>query len=447
MKSARVSIIGLGYVGLSTGVCLSSRGIRVYGVDVDEVRLSSLRKGRAPFQEDGLGRLLASSVKKGTFRPAGDYDEAIANSEITFLAVGTPSMPDGSVDLGYLKSASEGVGKALAKKRGFHNVVVKSTAVPGTTQGPVRRWLEESSQKKCGEGFGLAANPEFLREGSAVADTFSPDAIVIGALTKRTGVALVSLFKTFYKKLPRVVLTSPANAELIKYAVNTFRATQLSFLNTLANVCSGIGGADIDEVADGFTAIAKADPRYLKAGLGFGGSCLPKDLRAIIAYCRQTGANPAVFEAALRFNEAQPTVAVQMTRELIGQLDKKKVAVLGLAFKANTDDVRESVAIRLVERLLSDGARVAVYDPKAMENAKRVLGDRVSYVDSARECIKDADCCVVATGWPEFARIRPLEFKQLMRNPAVMDGRRVLDARALRAAGVKCLTLGSWMGS
>jgi nucleotide sugar dehydrogenase len=443
LKPLRVSIVGLGYVGLSTGACLASRGITVYGVDVDEVKLKSIREGKVPFEEEGLEALLRASVKKGFFLPGSDYREAIENSEMTFLAVGTPSLGDGSIDLGYLKSASEAVGRELGKLSRLHHVVVRSTAVPGTTQKVVREALEKSSGKTCGKEFGLASNPEFLREGSAVKDTMHPDAIVIGAIDKRTEAALLSLYKKFYAKLPPVVSTSAANAELIKYAVNTFRATQLSFLNTFANLCSGIKGADIDEVAQGFTKIAKADPRYLKAGLGFGGSCLPKDLRALVAYCKQAGLSPEVLEATLGVNEMQPKVAVALARELVGILAKKKIAVLGLAFKANTDDVRESVAIRLVERLLSEGARVTVYDPKATGNAKKVLEDRVKYAESARECLRDAECCIVATGWPEFAKIGAQEFKQLMSNPAVLDGRRALDAAALRAGGVKCVTLGT----
>jgi UDPglucose 6-dehydrogenase len=443
LKSIRVSIVGLGYVGLSTGVCLAGRGIQVHGIDLDQAKLKSIREGSVPFVEEGLESLLKSSIRKGLFLPGSDYNEAIQSSEMTFLTVGTPSRPDGSIELAHLLSASAAVGRELAKKREFHHVVVKSTAVPGTTQGPVKKALEEASHKKCGEGFGLAANPEFLREGSAVADTFHPDAVVIGTLDKRTRAALVSLYRVFYKKLPPLVSTSPANAELIKYAVNTFRATQLSFLNTLANLCAGMGGSNIDEVALGFAAITKVDPRYLKAGLGFGGSCLPKDLRALVAFCKQAGVDPSLLEAALGVNEMQPRVAVKMARELVGALPKKKISVLGLAFKPNTDDVRESVAVRLAERLVSEGARVTVYDPKAMGNARRVLEQRVAYAESARECLKDSDCCIVATGWPEFAKISPMEFKQLMRNPAVVDGRRTLDAGALRAEGVRCLTVGS----
>jgi nucleotide sugar dehydrogenase len=443
LKPLRVSIVGLGYVGLSTGACLASKGITVYGLDVDEAKLKSIREGKVPFEEEGLEALLKASVKKGLFLPGTDYREAIENSEITFLAVGTPSLGDGSIDLGYLKSAAEAVGRELPKLSGFHHVVVRSTAVPGTTQKVVREALERSSGKICGKDFGLASNPEFLREGSAVKDTMHPDAIVIGAIDKRTETALLSLYKRFYGKLPPVVSTSAANAELIKYASNAFRATQLSFLNTFANLCAGIDGADVDEVARGLTKVVKADSRYLKAGLGFGGSCLPKDLRALVAYSKSLGTNSELLEATLSVNEMQPKVAVKMARELVGLLAKKKVAVLGLAFKARTDDVRESAAIRLVERLLSEGARVTVYDPKAMGNAKRVLEDRVNYAESARECLRDAECCVVATGWPEFAAIGAQEFKQLMRNPAVLDGRRAVDAVALRAGGVNCVAIGS----
>ena len=443
MAPLRVSIVGLGYVGLSTGACLASKGITVYGVDVDEAKLKSIREGNVPFEEEGLEVLLKRAVKKGIFLPGSDYREAIENSTMTFLAVGTPSLGDGSIDLGYLRSASEAVGKELAKVPRLHHVVVRSTAVPGTTQKVVKEALEASSGKKCGKDFGLASNPEFLREGSAVKDTMHPDAIVIGAVDKRTEAALLSLYKRFYTKMPAVVSTSPANAELIKYASNAFRATQLSFLNTFANLCTGIEGADIDEVALGLTKIIRADPRYLKAGLGFGGSCLPKDLRALVAYSKSSGSNPELLEATLSVNEMQPKVAANMARELVGVLAKKRVAVLGLAFKAQTDDVRESVAIRLVERLVSEGARVTVYDPKAMWNAKRVLQDRVYYAESARDCIKDQECCIVATDWPEFAKIGAEEFKQLMRNPSVLDGRRALDVAELRAGGVNVVSIGS----
>jgi UDPglucose 6-dehydrogenase len=443
LKRISVSIVGLGYVGLSTGVCLASRGIRVHGIDVDQAKIDSIRGGKVPFEEEGLEALLKSAVKKGLFLPGRDFRQAIQNSDITFLTVGTPSQADGSIDLGYLRSACKGVGQELRGKPGHHHIVVKSTAVPGTTQTVVKQELESSSGKKCGKDFGLASNPEFLREGSAVKDTMQPDAIVIGAVDKRTEGALLSLYKGFYKEMPPVVSTSPANAELIKYAVNTFRATQLSFLNTFANLCSSIEGASVDEVAQGFTAITKADPRYLKAGLGYGGSCLPKDLRALVAYSRRAGVNPVLLEAALSVNEVQPKVAIKMAQELIGTLHKKRVAVLGLAFKPNTDDVRESVAIRLVEGLLGEGAKVTVYDPKATGNAMRVLEQRVGYATGVRECIKGADCCIVATGWPEFANVEAREFRRLMRSPVVVDGRRILDEGAFRAEGVRFVTLGS----
>lgn len=443
MRTPAISVVGMGYVGLSTAVCLSHAGISVIGVEVDLEKLASIERGKIPFQEKGLDRMLDSSLTKGTFQVSSYYDQAVRDTSITFLTVGTPSRRDGSIDLSYLKSASTAVGKELAKTDKRHSIVVKSTAIPGTTEGLVRESLESSSGKKCGEGFGLAANPEFLREGSAVQDTLHPDAIVIGAVDAHSKAALLSLYRGFYSKLPPVISTTPANAELIKYAVNTFRATQLSFLNTIANVSQGVAGADVDEVAKGLSAITKADPRYLKAGLGYGGSCLPKDLRALIAHARQAGSNPELLEAALHMNETQPEVAIKMARDLVGELSGKRVAVLGLAFKAGTDDVRESVAIKLVEGLLLQGATVTVYDPAAMDNARKILNRSVEYARTDKECLTGADCAIVATNWEQFAKLRPGDLKKIMRTPAVVDGRRLLDAGRLQAAGIKLKTIGT----
>lgn len=438
-----VSVVGLGYVGLSTAACFADAGVRVIGVDVDEKKLRRLERGDLPFREEGLDKMLRSSVRRGTFRVSADHGEAVRESSITFLTVGTPSLPDGRIDLSYVLAAAGGVAKALAAKKGRHNVVVKSTVVPGTTEGPVLETLERLSGKRCGSGFGLASNPEFLREGQAVRDTLHPDAIVLGPVDPGSKRALLSLYRAFYRKLPPVVSTTPANAELIKYAVNSFRATQLSFLNTFANLCHGVPGADIDQVAAGLSRLTGADPRYLKAGLGFGGSCFPKDLRAVIAYARGAGASPDLLESTLRVNEGQPSVAIEMAKGMTGEMAGKLVAVLGLAFKAGTDDVRESVAIRLVERLLDQGAKVRVYDPAAMENARRLLGERVDYATSARGCISGADCAFVATEWPEFARIRPVEVRRLMRDAAIVDGRRLLASGALGKEGVKVRAMGT----
>jgi len=436
-----VSVVGLGYVGLTTAVCFASSGIRVTGVEADAAKLASISKGRVPFHEPGLDAMLKRALKRGTLTCTADFGEAVEESSITFLTVGTPSRPEGSIDLGYLVSAASQVGEELGRATRFRSVVVKSTVVPGTTAGPVRAALEEHSGKLCGKGFGLAANPEFLREGSAVEDTLHPDAIVIGAVDAASRRALSALYRAYYRRLPPVISTSPSNAEFIKYAVNTFRATQLSFINSLANLCQAVPGSDVDEVARGFSSITGADARYLKAGLGFGGSCLPKDLRALIAHSKNAGVGPELLEAALMVNQRQPLVAMRIARGLLGGLSGKRVAVLGLAFKGNTDDVRESSAISLANGLVGEGAEVVVYDPEAAENARKVLVKEAKFASSARECVEGADCCMVATPWPEFSKLRAKDFGA-MRKPLVVDCRGVLDLEALRKGGIQAVGIG-----
>ncbi|MGI0078334.1 MAG: UDP-glucose dehydrogenase family protein, partial [Nitrososphaerales archaeon] len=350
-----VSIIGLGYVGLSTAICLADAGFTVYGVEVVPEKIDSIKRGKLPFEEKGLDRMLTRVLKKKRLRVSSEYGEAIQDSSVTFITVGTPSREDGSIDLKYVKSAAEEIGKEIAKKKKYHLVVEKSTVVPGTTQSIVRQALEEKSGRMAFRDFGLCVNPEFLRESSAIYDTLRPDAIVVGSQDKRSKDALLSLYRIFYKKMPRVISTTLSNAELIKYSVNTFRATQLSFLNTLANLCGKIPDADSEEVVSGLSTITKIDERYLKAGLGYGGSCLPKDLRALIAHSRQLRVNPALLEAAQQVNETQPLTALAMAEKLIGSLQGRSISVLGLAYKAGTDDTRESVAIRLVNAFSDSG--------------------------------------------------------------------------------------------
>lgn len=435
-----LSIVGLGYVGLSTAICFADRGFEVHGVELSKEKLEAISRGRVPFQEEGLQAMLRSALKSGRFHASSDY-EAVQRTDVTYVAVGTPSGADGSIDLKYIRSSAESIGRQLASKRGYHIVVVKSTAVPGTTEGVVKEVLERESGKKVGGGFGLAANPEFLREGTAVKDTLSPDAIVIGSLDGRSKTALLSLYRKFYGRLPPVVSTTPSNAEMIKYAVNTFRATQLSFLNTLSNLCQTVPGMDVDEVAKGFGQIAKADPRYLKAGLGYGGSCLPKDVRALIAEAKKKGVDPRVLEASLSFNQKQPLVAVDLAKQVVGSLGGKKLAVLGLAFKANTDDTRESTAISLVNALVGEGADVWAYDPAAMPNSRPLVDARAKFAKDAKDCLRGAECCFVATAWPEFVNLGPKDYRSMAR-PQVVDCRGALDLEWLRRGGVRAVALG-----
>jgi UDP-glucose 6-dehydrogenase len=825
----RIAFVGLGYVGLSTAVCLASRGFRVDGVDVDQARVRTIAKGVSPIHEAGLESLLRASIRKKTLSLGYQY-KGIDRSKVIFLTVGTPSRDDGSIDTSYIEAAAKEIGRQLSLAKGYHLVVVKSTVIPGTTEGLVRPILEKSSGKKVGKEIGLASNPEFLHEGSAIRETLHPEALVIGGVDKRSTGALLKLYADFYRKSPLTILTTPTNAEMTKYAINVGRAAQLSFVNTLADLCTRIPGCDYDEVRKGLSVVAKMDERYLSPGLGFGGSCvppytrvvtdsgyrtissvslgdrvlshdgryhkvtrtftrdydgmmylfksqgfsstpllvtpehpilsclrntgtrprfyettiprrgvvqkmtnayliepprfadpaslshgdfmvlpafkeesgsiptlrmlsarrsynlplctdllylfglwlaegivdtktgevlfslhaketqflreidsitrrylgvrarvkkssskknslvvrvkskalalflqdtfghraenklipwdwlglpsellisllrgmwygdgsnrntepyhrftygttsahladfvevaflklrapyrrlvskertgfdgthhrqayyilgvdnsimnrlfprlriplatqahktswfendnfvvpikdvqvvryagkvhnlevegsnsyvvagatlhncLPKDLRALLAALRKAGVSDEVVSSVLKVNDGQVAEAIRLAERLCGSLETKKVAVLGLAFKADTDDIRESSAISLIKSLVRIGAEITVYDPVAMENTKKVFGSQVSYARSARECIRGAVCAFVATGWDQFRRISPKDFRALMGSPNVVDGRRIYDQGRFLKAGVNIATIGT----
>ena len=419
----------MGYVGLCTAVAFASRGYTVVASEADPEKASMISRGAPPFYEPGLDEMLVEVLRSGRFRCTTSTEKAVLDTDVTFITVGTPSKPDGSVDLSYVESSAEEIGRALSSKGSYHLVVVKSTVIPGTTENVVKPILERSSRKRCGVDFGLCVNPEFLREGSALYDTFNPDRIVIGECDERSGDVLESLYKEFYaEKMPPLLRTSPVNAELIKYANNAFLAMKVSFINTIANICERIPGADVTVVAKGIGLDKRIGSLFLNAGLGYGGSCLPKDLRALIQHSRSLGYEPKLLEAVEEVNDSQPQKAIELCKELVGELRGKRVAVLGLAFKPNTDDMRDAVSIKVVKRLLDEGARVVVYDPRAVENAKKVFGSSVEYASSVEECLRGSECAIVVTEWEEFRRLRPEDFLRLMKEPVVVDGRRIYDA-------------------
>jgi UDPglucose 6-dehydrogenase len=442
MKSL-VSVIGLGYVGLSTAVCLASRGIKTIGVEKDPNKLKAISSGHVPFHEERLPQMLNSTMKKGTFECTNQIHKAVEATRFSFITVGTPSKPSGEIDTGYVESACVELGEALKRKKVWHAVVVKSTVVSGTTEELIKHTLEASSSLKAGEDFGLAVNPEFLREGTAVYDTFHPDALVLGCSDRRTLREIKKLFQKFYRKLPSVIETSTTNAEFIKYSVNTFRAVQLSYLNTLANLSNVLPDSDVGDVVKGLATIMKLDNRYLRPGPGFGGSCLPKDTRALAAHMRKKGVDASVLESALSVNLKQSKVIVDMAEGLTNGLSGKRVAILGLSFKGNTDDVRESPSLNIISELLSRGAVVAAYDPKAMENTRRILGDKVLFSDRAKDCIKGTHCCIIATDWKEFQTLGPNDFRTSMKTPVVVDARRIFEPESFRNSGVLYRRLGT----
>jgi UDPglucose 6-dehydrogenase len=424
----RISVIGIGFVGLCTAVGFASKGYTIVASTHNAGNAASINKGVPHFYEPGLQEPLLNAVKSNHLKCVLAREEAVLNTDITFIAVGTPSQPDGSIDLQYMKNSVIEIGKALNKKRTYHLVVVKSTVVPGTTEKLVKPLLEEHSNKQCGHDFGLCMSPEFLREGSALYDTLHPDRIVIGEHDKKSGDILTTLFKNFYsEETPPIVRTNLPTAELIKYANNSFLATKISFINTIANICEKIPGVDVTNIAKGIGLDERINPRFLRAGLGYGGSCFPKDVKALNAISHQLGYASPMLQAIQEVNENQTKRAVEKAKMKLTELKGKKIAILGLSFKENTDDMREARSIPLINQLLEEGANIIAYDPVAIPNAKSIFKDRINYASSSIDCLKDADCCIIVTEWNEFKKLTPENFTQNMKHPILIDGRRIYN--------------------
>jgi len=437
----KVAVVGLGYAGLCTAACLATK-FEVVGVDVDAGRVLGLKRGETPIHEKGLPKLLKSGIAGGKLAFSENYD-SLVGADIIFITVGTPSKPDGAIDLSQVTSASALIGRQLARSKKKTLVAIKSTVTPGTATNMVKPLLEEQSGKLCGDGFGLCSNPEFLREGAAIEDTLHPDRIVVGPLDKKSGRAMKSLYRRFYsQKSPPMVETTPENAELIKYASNTFLATKISFMNFIARICETLPGADVQKIAFGIGLDPRIGGRYLQAGPGFGGACFPKDSRALIAFAVQRGLDSALLRSVMEINDSQPDWIASAVERVLGGIKDKEIAILGVAFKEESDDVRESRAIVLAKSLLHKGAQVRITDPEAMDGARRVLGGSAKYYDTARDCIDGADAAIVMTAWDEFRRLEPGDFVKLMRTPVLFDARRVYDPSEYSVRPLKFMAIG-----
>jgi UDPglucose 6-dehydrogenase/GDP-mannose 6-dehydrogenase len=429
-----ISIVGTGYVGLVTGACLADLGHNVTCIDVDPTKVDAINDARAPIHEEGLPELLQRNV--GTrLRATTDLEVAVGDSEITFIAVGTPAT-EGRIDLAYVVRASEQIGAALATASHRHTVVVKSTVIPGTTDTVVRAALERTSGKRAGEDFGLGMNPEFLTEGQAVADFAHPDRIVVGGIDDRSREVIARVYSGF-GDVP-LVLTNTRTAEMIKYTSNSVLATLVSFSNEIGRLCSAIGDVDVAEVMKSvhssayFTTpgesgapITAPITSFLEAGCGFGGSCLPKDVTALVAQGHDLGLPMPLLSAVLDVNRTQPDELVALVREQVPELAGVTVAVLGLAFKPGTDDVRESPAFPVVRALRDADADVTVYDPVARPDGHDSLAG-VTIAGTLEDAVRDARVVVHVTRWPEFEQVGAL-LRRLGRDDVlVVDGRRNL---------------------
>lgn len=433
----KVSVVGTGYVGLVSGVCLASKGHDVTCIDVIQSKVDQINAGDPPIYELGLEAMLKDLVASGKVRATTELESAVVNSDLSLIAVGTPF--DGSaIDLKYIRQVSEDIGKALAKKDGYHVVIVKSTVVPGTTEDVVLPILEEFSGKKAGVDFGVGMNPEFLKEGEAIADFMEPDRIVLGGIDEQTIDKLDELYHCFPDT--DKVRTSPRTAEMIKYAANSLLATLISFSNEIANLCTKVGNVDVVDVLRGvcldkrFSPIMEDGRRvtpsmvtYVEAGCGFGGSCFPKDVKALIEFGERKESSMQLLRSVIDINLDQPNRLIELIKRHHDTVSGLKVGVLGIAFKPGTDDVRESPSLTLIRQLRDNGAVVSAFDPIAIETGREELGDdRITYTDSMETCIQDADVVVLVTRWPEFARLPEL-ISKMPSQPLVVDGRRMIN--------------------
>jgi UDPglucose 6-dehydrogenase len=422
----RISIIGLGYVGLCTAVSFAFKGYPVKVSSNDSSKIRMVNKGVSPFYEPGLENMLKKGIQSGKLKAVFGREEAVLDSDVIFVTVGTPSLLDGSIDLRYIHASVKEIGGALKRKNGYSLIVVKSTVVPGTTENVVRPILEKSSGKIAGKDFGLSMSPEFLREGSAIHDVFHPDMIVIGEFDENSGKSLEELYQRFYGPNIPIVRMNMASAEMVKYAINAFLATKISFINEIANICERVQGLDVVEIAQAIGLDSRISPKFLKAGAGWGGSCLPKDIKALCAFSEKVGYKPKLLEEAIATNAKQAKHIVDLTTEELGNLKGKKIAILGLSFKPKTDDTREAPSLKVINHLIKEGAEVCALDPFAVSNAKKIFGSKVNWSASLTQCLNGADCCILITEWDEFKNLKPKDLR-LMRKPLLIDARRIYD--------------------
>ncbi|HXG61787.1 MAG TPA: UDP-glucose/GDP-mannose dehydrogenase family protein [Planctomycetota bacterium] len=427
-----VSVIGTGHVGLPTGACLAERGHHVLCVDSDGAKIRALRAGRIPFYEPGLEEVVRRNVKAGRLRFGGSNADATAFGKVIFICVPTPPRGDGGADLTYIESVSRDIAAALSDYR----LIVERSTVPVRTGEHVKAVITKYA--RGGKDFDVASNPEFLREGSAVEDTLHPDRVVLGVETRRAEMILRELYAPF--KAP-ILVTDIKSAELIKHASNSFLALKISYINAIAALCEK-AGANVIEVARGMGMDRRIGPHFLRAGIGYGGSCFPKDVAAFEAIARDLGYDFGLLREVQRINQEACDRFVKKVEQELWIVKGKTIAAWGLSFKPDTDDVRESVALKVVSRLVGLGARVRAYDPRANGEARGVLGRSVAFCRSALEAARGADCALLLTEWEEFGRLDLRKVRRVMAHPTILDGRNFFDPEKVRELGFTYRSVG-----
>lgn len=430
----KISVVGTGYVGLVTGTCLADTGNEVICVDIDEAKVAMMQAGKVPIYEPQLETIFDRNVRQGRLTFTTELAQGLANSDVVFLALPTPPGADGSADLSAVLSVAEEIGKLIDR----YKVIIDKSTVPVGTAEKVRAAIAKNARVE----FDVVSNPEFLREGFAVEDFMKPDRIVIGTRSERARAILQELYKPFVRQGNPILFMDERSAELTKYAANAFLATKITFMNEIANFCEKVG-ADVDMVRMGIGADSRIGKRFLFAGIGFGGSCFPKDVQALAKSGNEFGYNFSIIEKVLEVNERQRVLLAERVKAHFGNnLKGKKIAVWGLAFKPETDDIREAPALYLIDKLLEEGAEVTAFDPEAIENVKKLLGDKIRFTDQMYEALRGADALLIATEWSVFRSPDFEKMAELMNERLIFDGRNLYDVADMQKRGFTYKSIG-----
>jgi UDPglucose 6-dehydrogenase len=428
----KIAVVGTGYVGLVTGTCFAEVGIEVTCIDIDQKKIDNLRGGILPIYEPGLEEMVSRNVKAGRLQFSTSLAEGIKGADVAFIAVGTPPGEDGSADLKYVLAVARGIGENIDD----YCVIVTKSTVPVGTAAKVRAELEGALAKRGANiDFDVASNPEFLKEGAAIDDFLKPDRIVVGISSERAEEMMRRLYKPFLLNGHPIIFMDIPSAEMTKYAANSMLATKISFMNDIANLCE-IMGADVNKVRQGIGSDARIGTKFIYPGIGYGGSCFPKDVKALIKTAQENGYQMQVLQAVEGVNEAQKEVLfAKVKKHFGGDLKGKKFAIWGLSFKPKTDDMREAPSLVIIEKLLAEGATVSAYDPVAVAEAKHSLGDTITYAKDQFEALVDADALLVVTEWPEFRSPSFEVVGRLLKQKVIFDGRNIYDAAELKEIG------------
>ena len=438
MNQKKIVVIGLGFVGLSLAAVLSNKGYKVVGIDKDKIKCEKIINKKIPFYEKDLTEYISRSLKNNLLIENNFLK--CQECEIIFVCVGTPQKADGRIDLSMIKQVSKEIGKSISKNDKKPIIFIKSTVIPGTVQNIIKPLIKKHSERVEGKDYEIISNPEFLQETTAIRDTTSPHIVVIGHDNSKFLQKAKKFFKEIHPKAP-IIITNYQTAEMIKYANNSFLATKISFINQLSNMCQKIPGSNIDDISHAIGLDPRIGKLFLNAGPGYGGSCLPKDINAIINLSNQLGVKPTLFNAVETINEFQIQHILDIIYEKIRTVKNKKISILGLSFKPETDDIRDSISIKIINKLLMKNAKIYVHDPLAIENTKKVFGNKIYYSNLLKEVLDESHCCLILTGWEQYSKINNADISK-MKNKLIIDSRRIL-----KDSNLKCEYIGIGIGN